>query len=40
MILKENSFVGQLLVATPHMTDKRFSKSEIYICAHDKYGAM
>ncbi|MBR73011.1 MAG: hypothetical protein CMM30_08755 [Rhodospirillaceae bacterium] len=40
MILKENSFVGQLLVATPHMTDKRFSKSVIYICAHDKYGAM
>jgi len=31
---------GQLLVAMPIMTDKRFAKSVIYLCAHSKEGAM
>jgi putative transcriptional regulator len=31
---------GQLLVAMPVMTDKRFARSVIYMCAHSKDGAM
>jgi putative transcriptional regulator len=31
---------GQLLVAMPLMTDRRFSRSVIYICAHSEDGAM
>jgi putative transcriptional regulator len=31
---------GQLLVAMPIMTDKRFARSVIYVCAHSKEGAM
>jgi putative transcriptional regulator len=31
---------GQLLVAMPVMTDKRFAKSVIYLCAHSAEGAM
>lgn len=31
---------GQLLVAMPLMTDKRFSRSVIYMCAHSDKGAM
>ena len=31
---------GQLLVAMPLMTDKRFSRSVIYLCAHSEEGAM
>ena len=31
---------GQLLVAMPVMTDKRFARSVIYMCAHSKEGAM
>ena len=31
---------GQLLVAMPGMTDQRFSRSVIYLCAHSKDGAM
>lgn len=34
------SLEGQLLVAMPIMTDKRFSRSVIYLCAHSKEGAM
>ena len=30
---------GQLLVAMPGMTDQRFSRSVIYLCAHSKDGA-
>ncbi|MEK9722080.1 MAG: YqgE/AlgH family protein [Rhodospirillaceae bacterium] len=32
--------VGQLLVAMPGMTDPRFEKSVIYMCAHNSDGAM
>jgi putative transcriptional regulator len=31
---------GQLLVAMPAMSDKRFAKSVIYLCAHSNDGAM
>ncbi|MBN9060937.1 MAG: hypothetical protein BGP06_16845 [Rhizobiales bacterium 65-9] len=31
---------GQLLVAMPGMTDERFSRSVIYICAHTSEGTM
>jgi putative transcriptional regulator len=31
---------GQLLIAMPVMTDKRFARSVIYMCAHSKDGAM
>jgi putative transcriptional regulator len=31
---------GQLLVAMPLMTDKRFARSVIYMCAHSDKGAM
>ena len=33
-------FEGQILVAMPQMTDKRFAKSVIYLCAHSADGAM
>lgn len=31
---------GQLLVAMPRMTDRRFRRSVIYLCAHSHEGAM
>ncbi len=31
---------GQLLLAMPAMSDPRFHRSAIYICAHDEKGAM
>lgn len=31
---------GQMLIATPAMTDDRFSRSLIYVCAHSAEGAM
>src|SRR5690349_18471942 len=31
---------GQLLIAMPIMTDKRFARSVIYLCAHSADGAM
>ena len=31
---------GQLLMAMPSMTDKRFQRSVIYMCAHSAEGAM
>lgn len=34
------SMKGKLLVAMPGMRDSRFERSVIFICAHDKNGAM
>jgi putative transcriptional regulator len=34
------SLEGQLLIAMPSMTDKRFARSVIYVCAHTPKGAM
>ena len=31
---------GQLLIAMPQMSDPRFERSVIYICAHNRDGAM
>jgi putative transcriptional regulator len=31
---------GQLLIAMPAMTDRRFARSVIYMCAHSSEGAM
>ena len=37
----ESSYLtGQLLIAMPTMTDTRFSRTVIYICAHNADGAM
>ncbi len=35
-----NSLKGQMLIAMPGMSDPRFAKSLIYICAHSEEGAM
>ncbi len=37
---KSGYLEGQMLVAMPHMTDPRFSRSVIYLCAHSAEGAM
>ena len=34
------SLAGQLLVAMPQMTDPRFERTVIYMCAHSGQGAM
>lgn len=34
------SLEGQLLLAMPNMTDKRFQRSVIYMCTHSSDGAM
>jgi putative transcriptional regulator len=36
----ESSLTGQLLVAMPNMSDPRFERSVIYVCAHSEDGAM
>jgi putative transcriptional regulator len=36
----EHVLAGQLLVAMPQMTDPRFQRSVIYMCAHSPDGAM
>ena len=37
----ENMYLsGQILVAMPGMSDPRFEKSVIYVCAHNEEGAM
>jgi putative transcriptional regulator len=36
----ENSLAGQLLVAMPSMSDPRFERAVIYVCAHGEDGAM
>lgn len=38
---KRDSFLdGQLLIAMPTMTDRRFQRSVVYMCAHTDDGAM
>lgn len=36
----EIALSGQLLVAMPHMSDPRFARSVVYLCAHSDDGAM
>ena len=33
-------FEGQMLLAMPAMTDPRFERAVIYMCAHNDEGAM
>lgn len=38
---RDRSFLdGQLLIAMPIMTDRRFARSVVYVCAHTDDGAM
>lgn len=37
---RTGSLEGQLLIAMPDMSDKRFRRSVIYMCAHSAEGAM
>lgn len=37
---KDSFLDGQFLIAMPVMTDKRFARSVIYMCAHSAQGAM
>lgn len=37
---QHESLEGKLLVASPHIEDPYFSKSIIYVCAHDESGAI
>lgn len=36
----ETDLTGQLLIAMPAMTDPRFARAVIYLCAHGEEGAM
>ncbi|MEE8535829.1 MAG: YqgE/AlgH family protein, partial [Kiloniellales bacterium] len=36
----ESYLTGQLLVAMPGMADPRFTRTVIYLCAHNAEGAM
>ena len=36
----ETTLAGQLLIAMPNMSDPRFERSVIYVCAHGEDGAM
>ncbi len=39
--LSESAYLeGQLLIAMPAMADPRFERSVIYVCAHNREGAM
>ncbi|MEE8500917.1 MAG: YqgE/AlgH family protein [Kiloniellales bacterium] len=37
---EEGYLTGQLLIAMPHMRDRRFERTVIYVCAHNSDGAM
>ena len=37
---QEGYFSGKLLIAMPSMTDPRFHRAVIFMCAHDEEGAM
>lgn len=39
-IKNDHYLVGKLLIAMPNMGDPRFHKAVIFMCAHDKNGAM
>jgi putative transcriptional regulator len=38
--MKSKFLDGQLLISMPNMTDERFTRSLIYVCAHSADGAM
>ena len=35
-----NTLLNQIIIAMPHMQDERFTKSVIFICEHNSYGAI
>ena len=35
-----NSIINHILISMPHMEDPYFKKSVIYMCEHDRNGAM
>ena len=35
-----STLAGQLLIAMPQMQDPRFSRSVVFMCAHNAEGAM
>ncbi len=37
---ENGSLTGQLLIAMPGMPDRRFTKTVVYLCAHNSEGAM
>ena len=37
---RSQSLEGQFLIAMPNMSDDRFSRTVIYMCAHTDDGAM
>lgn len=37
---KKSPLTGKLLVAMPSMSDQRFERAVIFMCAHDEQGAM
>ena len=39
-VIPPGYLTGQILIAMPAMTDPRFAKSVIYVCVHNKEGAM
>ena len=39
-IIETGYLVGQLIIAMPKMSDPRFKKTVIYMCAHNSEGAM
>jgi putative transcriptional regulator len=39
-IATETALTGQLLVAMPQMSDPRFARAVVYLCAHSAEGAM
>jgi putative transcriptional regulator len=39
-VARSTSLTGQLLIAMPNMSDKRFRRAVIYMCSHSSDGAM
>lgn len=39
-LTSQGYLVGQLLIATPQISDPRFSRTVVYVCAHGPEGAM
>jgi putative transcriptional regulator len=40
MSMSDSNLAGKLLIAMPDMSDPRFAKTVIYMCAHSEEGAM
>lgn len=40
LVMQDANLEGQLLIAMPGMSDERFARSVVYMCAHSDEGAM